>query len=244
MAFCNQCGTELAHDARFCSACGAPAPGATASETSGMTPPPHAPHGYAPSGFAAPPSTPPSAPIVAPSRGGGMVLPILVVFALLVIGYLLLTGRDTDRAAGNEQTAVSNTPSAGGVATEAEAEAPRRAVDDASDAAAVASANTQAGTTTSAAALDSAFSSNPAAAAVRYAGPVRVSGVIASMVQAGRTPALSMEGRTRFNYMIVNFPEGYRERLAPLSKGQFISVACDEARSLGGTTILSGCLLS
>lgn len=36
-----------------------------------------------------------------------------------------------------------------------------------------------------------------------------------------------MEGSTRFNYMIVNFRPGYRDRLAPLAKGMTISVACD-----------------
>jgi hypothetical protein len=97
--------------------------------------------------------------------------------------------------------------------------------------------------TVSAPTLESAFFSDPGGAAVRYPGPIRVAGTIATMVQPGPTPALSMEGRSRFNYMIVNFPAGYRERLAPLSKGRFITVACDEVRSLGGTTILSGCLL-
>ncbi|SFR96838.1 hypothetical protein SAMN05192580_2082 [Sphingomonas jatrophae] len=79
---------------------------------------------------------------------------------------------------------------------------------------------------------------------MRYAGPIRVAGTIATMVQPGPTPALSMEGRTRFNYMVVNFPAGYREQLALLSKGQFITVSCQSVRSLGGTTILSGCLLN
>ena len=72
---------------------------------------------------------------------------------------------------------------------------------------------------------------------------MRVSGTIATMVQPGPTPSLSMEGRTRFNYVIVNFPAGYRERLAPLAKGQVITVACGGVRALGGTTILSDCRL-
>ena len=63
------------------------------------------------------------------------------------------------------------------------------------------------------------------------------------MVTPGPTPALSLEGRSRLNYMIVNFPRGYRERLALLSKGQAITVNCGSVRAVGGTTILNDCAL-
>jgi hypothetical protein len=161
----------------------------------------------------------------------------MVAIAVVVIAYLLLAPRPTSRTVASTETAAE-------AKTNDTAAPSTRAVDDASAAADVATSRTL-GTPSfvSATTLDSAFANDPAAARLRYAGPVRVSGIIATMVQPGPTPSLSMEGRTRFNYMIVNFPEGYRTRLTPLAKGQAISVSCDEVRSLGGTTILSGCLL-
>lgn len=243
MSFCNQCGTGLPEGAKFCANCGAAVAGAAsdasrpvADPASGMaatadrsihaTPPPHAA---------------PTRPVVSGAgSGGGWILPALVAVAVIMIGYLLLAPRTSSpTSAANGAGAVAD---AGG--TRQGAPADRRAVDEASDAATIAGANTRASGIVSAAVLDSAFNSDPAGAALRYAGPIRVSGTIATMVQPGPTPSLSMEGRTRFNYMIVEFPEGYRTRLAPLAKGQFVSVACDEVRSLGGTTILSGCLLA
>jgi hypothetical protein len=174
-----------------------------------------------------------------------MILPIVAVVAALVIAYVLWTQRDGARpiaetakreAARSADTSAQNDDAA---TTDA-----GRAVDRADTAVDVARASTTGAVgATSAAVLDSAFYRDPAGAALRYAGPVRVSGVIATMVTPGDTPALSLEGRSRFNYMIVNFPRGYRERLALLSKGQFIGVTCASAQSLGGTTILNGCLL-
>ncbi len=224
MAFCSECGSELPSGARFCANCGAPTTQTgKAFETAPPVPPASASFGATPS------------PVVAPPRRGmGLILPIMVAIALVAIAYLLLAPRPTPSAADTTQTAAETRPD--------ETAAPAtRAVDDASAAADV--AGLDAPTVVSATTLDSAFASDPVAARARYAGPVRVSGIIATMVQPGSTPSLSMEGRTRFNYMIVNFPAGYRTRLASLAKGQVISVTCDEVRALGGTTILSGCLL-
>ena len=100
-----------------------------------------------------------------------------------------------------------------------------------------------AGDTTTAASLDSAFNADPAGARARYAGPVTVSGRIATMVTPGPTPALSLEGRTRFNFVLVNFPSGYREQLATLAKGDRITVSCRNVAALAGTTVLQGCAL-
>lgn len=242
MAFCDQCGTPLSEGARFCSGCGTAVQSAPASGTGETTSSATAPH-------IAPPGAPPhtvthdagmaSPPAVSSGRGiGGLILPVMVVVAILVISYLLVTGRKTDQAA-----TPSSATAVGGTDAPIAAD-DRRAVDAASDAAAAASDRTRAAdATTSATVLDSAFFTDPRSAAQRYAGRVRVSGVIASMVMPGRTPSLAMEGRNRFNYIVVNFPDGYRERLAPLAKGQFITIACDGAEPLAGTTILSGCLL-
>jgi hypothetical protein len=240
MSFCNQCGTELFDGAKFCTNCGT-AVGSAATKTR-FDPAPEAASTDGRSTYSTPPISPdPARPVVSGARGGfGWVLPALVAVAVLIIGYLLLAPRPDSPAADTSNTAVATDQAGVRPAPRAD----RRSVDEASDAATVAGANTRASNSVSAAVLDSAFNSDPASAALRYRGPIRVSGTIATMVQPGPTPSLSMEGRTRFNFMIVEFPEGYRTRLAPLAKGQFVSVTCDQVRSLGGTTILSGCLLA
>jgi hypothetical protein len=251
MSFCHQCGTELPDGAKFCTNCGAAA-GAGAT-TTGTPPAAAIPVEPArPSSFGGPAATQP----VISQSGSGLrwILPAMVAVAAIVIVYLLLAPKGTTPATDARGASVTaETGSRGDAAVDEGVprrpaskadDGDRRAVDEASDAATLASGNTRAGNTVPAAVLDSAFNSDPAGAAIRYTGPIRVSGTIASMVQPGSTPSLSMEGRTRFNFMIVNFPAGYRERLAPLTKGQFITVACGEVRELGGTTILSGCLLS
>ncbi len=243
MSFCNQCGAELPDGAKFCTNCGT-AVGATGTTgtTTRFDPAPDAASTGGRSTYSASPiPSEPARPVVSGARASfGWLLPALVAAAVLIIGYLLLAPRPDGPAADTRDMAVATDPA--GVRPVPGAD--RRAVDEASDAATVAGANTRPSNSVSAAVLDSAFNSDPTSAALRYPGPIRVSGTIATMVQPGPTPSLSMEGRTRFNFMIVEFPEGYRTRLAPLAKGQFVSVACDQVRSLGGTTILSGCLLA
>lgn len=213
MAFCTACGTQLPDDARFCPSCGAAANGATADARAANPAPGRAER---PASFAEP---------VHGGGAAGWILPIVIVIAAVVIGLMLFRGTADQTAGGAPsqsgqvgQPTDENAPSAG-------------------------SAGASSGTILSASALDGAFSRDPAAASATYPGPVRVSGVIASMVQPGPTPALSLEGRTRFNYMVVNFPAGYRERLASLAKGQFIQLSCSRVRGLAGTTILDGCQL-
>lgn len=237
MAFCHQCGASLNDGARFCGQCGAAVQAETKSVErpilSGDTPgvPPYRP-----------------APASGSGRAGmGAVLPVLILIAILAIGYLVFAQSRTKQGVTDTEVAATgdDRPDAIGSAGSGGARYEERAVDRASDAAAIASEGVRSsGSAVPASALDAAFFRDPDGAAIRYAGPIRVSGTIASMVQPGSTPALSMEGRTRFNYMVVNFPAGYRQQLAPLAKGQYITIACDDVRGLGGTTILSGCLLT
>lgn len=234
MSFCNRCGAELPEGSKFCGKCGAAVGtgvGGTAAPTTAPPSPTEPAAGAArPTSFSQPPIGDLSAPT--PGSGLGWILPALLIVAAVAIAYLVLAPKREGARSETERPVAAREPVRG------------RAVDEASQAAEAAGTSTRgAGDSVSAAVLDSAFNSDPAGAALRYGGRIRVSGTIASMVQPGRTPALSMEGRTRFNYIVVNFPAGYRERLAPLSKGQYISVSCDEARGLAGTTILSGCLL-
>lgn len=241
MAFCSQCGSQLPEGARFCAKCGA------STEDASATPPPAA-------GYARPE---PLAPTVAPANGGArLILPIVIVLAVLVIGYLLWSQREGTRPiAGNEQQQAAASGAGSDSASDRGQEAgdgamadrpaqPERVVDAARrDADRLTTPPPLTPTFTTASALDSAFFSDPRGAAQRYDGPVRVSGIIATMVTPGPTPALSLEGRSRFNHMIVNFPRGYRERLAPLAKGMTITVSCGSVQALGGTTILNDCSL-
>ncbi|MEG3149892.1 zinc ribbon domain-containing protein [Sphingomonas sp. ZT3P38] len=232
MAFCSQCGSQLPDGARFCPSCGVSRDEAIAAPQEAQA------SGYAP----ASPSPDHRAIPIAPAGGGArLILPLVIIVAVVVIGLLLWSRRDgTAPVADNaRQAAGSAAPVAGGDggangASERSVDAARADADR---------LTTGTPTSTTAASLDSAFFNDPQGAALRYNGPVRVSGIIATMVTPGSTPALSLEGRSRLNYMIVNFPSGYRERLALLSKGQAITVNCGSVRALGGTTILNDCAL-
>lgn len=99
-------------------------------------------------------------------------------------------------------------------------------------------------TSTTAASLDSAFNSDPQDARDRYAGPLTVSGTIATMVTPGSSPSLSLEGRTRFSFVVANFPAGAaRDRLAKLAKGDRVTLSCRNVTAVAGTTLLQGCAL-
>jgi zinc ribbon protein/putative nucleic acid binding protein len=246
MPFCSKCGANIPTDANFCPSCGAAAGAASPRREAGLGMPPSSHLG----------STP-QAPQPASRSAAGLILPIMVVVAVAVIGLLLWSQRDGARPIAGNEHAGNELIAAADSSTAPAADADRAATaDDGTDADADADAGADEVTggapppeaasaplpaIVSAATLDSAFTSNPADAAARYAGPVQVSGVIASMVMPGDTPALSMEGRTPLNHMIVNFRQGYRQRLAPLAKGRTISITCDSVRRFAGTTVLDGC---
>lgn len=227
MAFCTQCGSAVPDGARFCPKCG--------TAVASATPPALDTHAAAPAIFDAVP--PPAAsqtypepqshaPAAAPSTAGGgpaWILPVVVILALLALAYVFIVRR------GDGPAVDAGTP----IAT-------RGGGETAGGAGSVA---TSGRTAVSAATLDSAFNADPNAATLRYPGPLTVTGVIASTEQPGSSPSLSLEGRTRFNYMIATFSDGGRARLAPLTKGQTVTTRCDGVRTLGGTTILSGCRL-
>ncbi|MDV3458052.1 zinc ribbon domain-containing protein [Sphingomonas sp. HF-S4] len=220
MAFCSQCGTALPDNARFCPKCGE---AVTADAEPVPTPAPpavvHATPGPLPERAAPPPR----------SGRGGLILPVLLVLALAVIGFALWSQRDGAR------------PIAGDNASEA-VEAPEKAGDaPASEEKTEQTAETR--TSTTAASLDSAFNADPQGARARYPGPVTVSGTVATMVTPGSTPALSLEGRTKFNYIVANFPSGTREQLAGVAKGDRVALACRSVTAIAGTTMLQGCAL-
>ncbi len=91
---------------------------------------------------------------------------------------------------------------------------------------------------TTVAAIDAAFRDDPAAASRRYDRPVTATGTIVSAT-GGTNPSLSLEGRTRFNYVAANLAQG----IAPPgpARGTRITLTCRRASALAGTTILHGC---
>lgn len=220
MAFCSQCGTTLPENARFCPKCGE---AVTAEAAPVQTPAPIVQPGPGPVSAQVHPSS-------RPGRGG-LILPVILVLALVIIGVALWSQRDGAR------------PIAGDNATETAVRADE--ADKSEAPAETQAAPEQAGTSasTTASSLDSAFNADPQAARARYDGSVTVSGTVATMVTPGPTPALSLEGRTRFNYVVANFPSGTREQLARVAKGDRVTLACRSVAAIAGTTMLQGCAL-
>ncbi|MEP7006275.1 MAG: zinc-ribbon domain-containing protein [Sphingomonas bacterium] len=233
MAFCSECGSTLPDGARFCPKCG--------TETRGTE---------APAGFAATPQPGrhpalAAAPSSVPGRKG-FILPIAIVVAVALIGLLLWSQRDGVRPiAGNaseraETSSGATAGAEGGDVSDGPGE-PAKEVDEEP------AEPTNDTTIATAASLDSAFHSDPQGARDRYAGPVTVSGVIATMVSPAvspaPTPALSLEGRTRFNFVLANFPSDDRSQLASLTKGDRVTVSCSGVNLVAGTTILQDCAL-
>lgn len=165
------------------------------------------------------PTRPASAPLPPLRRGGGGGVPILVamiVVALLVIGVFLWSQRDGARPiAGDAREPAAERTGAAGEAAPAEAAA-----------------------RTTVAALDAAFVADPAGARRRHAGPVTLSGTVVSVTQGG-SPSLSLEGRTRFNYVVANVADG--AAFADVARGDRVTLACGGVTALAGTTILQDC---
>jgi hypothetical protein len=63
------------------------------------------------------------------------------------------------------------------------------------------------------------------------------------MVTPGSSPSLSLEGRTRFNFVVANLESSAREQLATLAKGDRVTLSCRSVTALAGTTLLNGCAL-
>ncbi|WP_162236460.1 zinc ribbon domain-containing protein [Sphingomonas sp. Leaf25] len=93
-------------------------------------------------------------------------------------------------------------------------------------------------TRTTVAAIDTAFRDDPAAASARYDQPVTATGTIVSAT-GGASPSLSLEGRTRFNYVVANLAD--RAALADMARGASITLNCRRASAIAGTTILHAC---
>ncbi|KQN40260.1 hypothetical protein ASG37_00075 [Sphingomonas sp. Leaf407] len=157
-----------------------------------------------------------AADAVAPAKAqregrGGLILPAMIVVALAIIGIFLWDQRDAARLiAAPEPTPATD----------------RRDVRDVQ------------ATRTTVAAIDAAFRDDPAAASARYDQPVTATGTIVSAT-GGTNPSLSLEGRTRFNYVAANLAEG----IVPPdpARGTRITLTCRRASAIAGTTILHAC---
>ncbi|WP_165356374.1 zinc-ribbon domain-containing protein [Sphingosinicella sp. BN140058] len=228
MAFCSACGTNLPAGARFCPECGVAVSGQAAPITEPQATPGSA---AAPPARGASPVVPGATPVTGGGGGAGLILPIMIIVGLAVIGLFLWSQRSEERSrVATRDAAAEQSESAS-------------AADDAKESETV-SASSDGAAQTSAASLDSAFHANPEGARARYSGSLTVTGVVATMVMPGSTPAIAIEGRTRLNLVVVNFPAGYRDRLSRLAKGDRITVTCDGVRALAGTTLLQGCALA
>jgi hypothetical protein len=216
MAFCGECGSPLPDGSRFCPNCGKAVNGPAAAAAPAAT---RRDLGEAPG------------QIDRPSRGGpGLILPLIILVATVVIGIVFWTQRDGARPIAGESG------NATGQVREADASEGAREGPAKPDALADA-------TSTTAASLDSAFNSDPQGARDRYTGPLSVSGTIATMVTPGSSPSLSLEGRTRFNFVVANLESSAREQLATLAKGDRVTLSCRSVTALAGTTLLNGCAL-
>ena len=213
MGYCTQCGTNIPDGARFCPGCG--------KSTEAASPPADDPSRPSmpepPLAGRSPPLAPPE-----PATRPSWMVPAMVVLAILIIGLLLWPQRQrADRAQSG--------------ATSTSIDAPVTPDDGRQRASGT--------TSVSSAALDSAYFSDHVRARQIYPGPVRVTGTIATTLSPSAEPSLSLEGRTRFNYVIANFEDEARSRLAAMMKGEVITFSCDSVTSVAGTTILQNCLL-
>ncbi len=217
MAFCTRCGSALPTDARFCPACGnavdAPTPAAPPVDTRPTD--------------AAPRPAPSAKPRPAEKRSsgaGGLILPVIIAVALFVILVMLWSQRD-----GPRPIAAPDRNEAPATAAKESATAPEPSASAAADA-----------TRTTIASLDAAFRDDPQGARTRYPGPITATGTVAG-VTPGSNAALSLEGRTPFNFVVANVADA--TQIANLAKGSRVTLTCDRVTALAGTTILQGCAL-
>lgn len=219
MAFCSQCGSPLPEGARFCASCGVQVGDNPTPET-----PPVAEHAAVVA-----PATPPN-PSQSSGGGAGWILPLVIVVALAVIGIMLWSQRvGTRPIAGDNVSADGGAPVGPDVTTGEVGGSP--ASQTSGDSPAV-----------TASSLDVAFTTDPATAAQRYAGPVTITGTVATTA-SGPTATLSLEGRTPFNFVLANFANASLLSSAGLRKGGYVRLSCAGVSQLAGTTILRGCTL-
>ncbi|MEH3041559.1 MAG: hypothetical protein PGN21_16040 [Sphingomonas paucimobilis] len=179
--------------------------------------------------------TAPSAAPISPDRRknsgfGGLILPVVIAVALFVILVVVATQRDGLR------------PIAGTDRSETQAPAEKAEKTDATETTAAAEPEASGGDTTrtTIASLDAAFRDDPQGARARYAGRITASGTVAG-VTPGSSPALSLEGRTPFNFVVANVADA--AQLAGIAKGSRVTITCDGVTALAGTTILRGCVI-
>ncbi|MEN3748243.1 zinc-ribbon domain-containing protein [Sphingomonas sp. HF-S3] len=236
MVKCTRCGAALPADARFCPVCGQAI--ADADDPFARIDAP-----------AGPPSPPPGAQRArSGSRWGGWILPAMIVVALAVIGVQLWSQRDAAKPIAERQAAAEKRDDGGAVPKQSADQTASTAVAaEAGEPAAEAGAadedpqpETASSGETTAATLDAAFASDPQGAKARYPGAVTVTGTVASLTP-GAAPSLSLEGRTRFNFVIATLATAARDDISALSKGASVTLSCGRVATLAGTTMLRDC---
>jgi hypothetical protein len=91
-----------------------------------------------------------------------------------------------------------------------------------------------------AAAIDTAFDDDPDRAGEEFPGPVTVRGTVIGLL-SDSPPALSLEGRSRGNYVIADLAGDQRDALQLLTRGSVVRLRCGAVRHQSGTTVLYGC---
>jgi len=91
-----------------------------------------------------------------------------------------------------------------------------------------------------AAAIDTAFDDDPHRAAEEFAGPVTVRATVIGLL-SDSPPTLSLEGRSRGNYVIADLAGGQRDALQLIGRGSVVRLRCAAVRHQSATTVLYGC---
>lgn len=239
MTRCTRCNAAIPAGARFCPDCGHAI--ADADDPFAVITAP------SPRPGSQPRTQQPGAPAARRSGGGwgGWILPVMVVIALAVIGVQLWSQRDAAKPISERQaeaskdadTAAAPAKSADAAPSPAVEEVATTSADHADDVPPPAASDGQ----VSAASLDAAFTSDPQAAKARYPGAVTVTGTVTSLTP-GASRSLSLEGRTRFNFVVATL-SGADDAVSALSKGQSVTLSCGRVATLAGTTMLRDCSL-
>lgn len=229
MTRCTRCNAAIPAGARFCPDCGHAIADADDPFAAITAPAPR------------PGSQPGTQPLGAPagrrsgSGWGGWILPAMIVIALAVIGVQLWSQRDAAKPIAERQAETAKRDDSA-AAPDRTPEAAPSAVPDESPPRAASEGQVSAAT------LDADFAGDAQAAKARYPGAVTVTGAIASLTP-GNSSSLSLEGRTRFNFIVASLSAGSADTVSALSKGQSVTLACGRVGTLAGTTMLRDCTL-